>query len=110
VYVFAPTYLIDENAPRKPHAVGLRNIGNDCFINSVLQALAGCSELRLYLIRETHRRAIDSDVYTRYLVPPAPTEGRTLREWQLRSLQSGAVSSGLKEILDKLNERPISKK
>ena len=115
VYVFAPTYLIDETSPRKPHAVGLRNIGNDCFINSVLQALAGCGELRLYLIRETHRRAIDADVYTR-LVQPAPSEntagrgGAPLRDWQLKSLQSGAVSSGLKEILDRLNERPISKK
>ncbi|KAL2104941.1 hypothetical protein VUR80DRAFT_9303 [Thermomyces stellatus] len=114
VYVFAPTYLIDETSPRKPHAVGLRNIGNDCFINSVLQALAGCGELRLYLIRETHRRAIDADVYTR-LVQPSPDDasrrgGAPLRDWQIRSLQTGAVSRGLKEILDKLNERPISKK
>lgn len=111
VYVFAPTYIIDEaSSPRKPHAVGLRNIGNDCFINSVLQALAGCGELRLYLIRETHRRAIDADVYTRHLVQPTADGRAALRDWQLRSLQSGAVSAGLKEILDKLNERPISKK
>lgn len=114
VYVFAPTYLIDETSPRKPHAVGLRNIGNDCFINSVLQALAGCGELRLYLIRETHRRAIDADVYARLVQPAPPSEGNNgrapLRDWQLKSLQSGAVSGGLKEILDRLNERPISKK
>lgn len=108
VYVFAPTYLIDETSPRKPHAVGLRNIGNDCFINSVLQALAGCGELRLYLIRETHRRAMDAEVYARLVQPGS--DAPALREWQLRSLQSGAVSSGLKEILDRLNERPISKK
>lgn len=108
VYVFAPTYVIDESSsPRKPHAVGLRNIGNDCFINSVLQALAGLPDLRLYLIRETHRRAIDADVYS-HLVQPGPDSA--VREWQLRGLQAGAVSGGLKEMLDRLNERPISKK
>ena len=108
VYVFAPTYIIDEaSSPRKPHAVGLRNIGNDCFINSVLQALAGLPELRLYLIRETHRRAIDAEVYAR-LVQPGPDAG--VKEWQLKGLQAGAVSGGLKEMLDRLNERPISKK
>lgn len=108
VYVFAPTYVIDESSsPRKPNAVGLRNIGNDCFINSILQALAGLPELRLYLIRETHRRAIDAEVYAR-LVQPGPDAA--VKEWQLRGLQAGAVSGGLKEMLDRLNERPISKK
>ncbi|PKS06737.1 hypothetical protein jhhlp_006811 [Lomentospora prolificans] len=119
VYVFGPTYLIDESpngSRRSSHAVGLRNIGNDCFINSDLQALAGLGELRLYLIRETHRRAIDADVYEALVRPsrsadaPSNFGGKELKEWQIRSLQAGSVTAGLKDILDKLNERPISKK
>jgi len=106
VYVFAPTYLID-----RKNAVGLRNVGNDCFINSVLQALAGLGTLRLYLIRETHRRDMDGDGFVYgTLVPPREEGRKKLREWELRSLQNGAVTRGLKEILDRLNERSIAKK
>ncbi|KAI7053581.1 hypothetical protein KC327_g18779, partial [Hortaea werneckii] len=60
VYVFGPTYFLDDDAAnsskssRKKGVVGLVNPANDCFLNSVLQALAGLPELRLYLIKETH--------------------------------------------------------
>lgn len=72
IYVFGPTYFLDGGehvgsgvglsasaAARKKGVVGLANPANDCFINSTLQALAGLGDLRLYLIRETHRRNID---------------------------------------------------
>lgn len=36
--------------------VVLSNPANDCFINSVLQALAGLSSLRNFIERELHRR------------------------------------------------------
>lgn len=67
-YVFGPNFTIDGDDSnlnnRKRSVVGLSNPANDCFINSVLQALAGLGELRVYLIRELHRREIENpDIY-----------------------------------------------
>ncbi|KAI0015898.1 hypothetical protein F4780DRAFT_773236 [Xylariomycetidae sp. FL0641] len=110
VYVFAPTHLIDSdsNSARKKGVVGLVNTANDCFINSVLQALAGLTDLRVYLIRETHRRHIDEPWVYKEIVPdPARKD---LPEWKSLGLQEGLVTKGLKDILDALNERPIYKK
>ncbi|KAI1815496.1 hypothetical protein GGS20DRAFT_333088 [Poronia punctata] len=110
VYVFAPTYLIDSdsNSARKKGVVGLSNPANDCFINSVLQALAGLTDLRIYLIREVHRRSIDQPwVYEEVVEDPAR---KSNPEWKNQSLQSGIVTKGLKNILDALNERPIYRK
>jgi ubiquitin carboxyl-terminal hydrolase 16 len=114
VYVFGPTFFIDGEpastsaSSRKKTIVGLSNPANDCFINSVLQALAGLSDLRIYLIRETHRRKLDGrSVYSKAVTDPAH---KTLPAWKLEGLQHGIVSQGLKDILDALNERPIYKK
>ncbi|KAK8084342.1 Ubiquitin carboxyl-terminal hydrolase 16 [Apiospora hydei] len=110
VYVFAPTYLIDNepNITKKKGVVGLTNPANDCFINSVLQALAGLTDLRVYLIRETHRRNIDEPwVYRQIVNDPNQTP---TPDWKTEGLQAGLVTKGLKEILDALNERPIYKK
>ncbi|KAK8194843.1 hypothetical protein HDK77DRAFT_152074 [Phyllosticta capitalensis] len=117
VYVFGPTFFLDDdaaNSARKKGVVGLANPANDCFINSVLQALAGLPHLRLYLIRETHRRNLDGpDVYR---VPPsdhpdelAPAK-RDAAAQKLDGLQQGLVTLALKDVLDKLNERPIYRK
>ncbi|KAF4832468.1 hypothetical protein COL26b_008990 [Colletotrichum chrysophilum] len=110
VYVFAPTFTIDEtstSSSRRKGVVGLRNAANDCFINSTLQALAGLGELRIYLIRETHRRNIDDDgVYSQLVQPP----GKTYPDWKIEGMQRGLVTKGLKDMLDSLNERPIYKK
>ncbi|KAF8425764.1 hypothetical protein BGX38DRAFT_1236783 [Terfezia claveryi] len=91
VYVFSPSFAIDSHntsfSQRQKGVVGLVNTGNDCFINSTLQALAGLPELREYLI---HRGRI------------AKESG----EFSKKSFLSGA----LKDILDKLNEKPIRRK
>jgi ubiquitin carboxyl-terminal hydrolase 16 len=112
VYVFAPTFFIEGDAAgsvnnRKRGAVGLHNTANDCFINSVLQALAGLGDLRLYLIRETHRRSLDGAKLYKHLVEDPR---RRLPAWKLEGLQQGIVTQGLKEMLDALNEKPLYKK
>jgi ubiquitin carboxyl-terminal hydrolase 16 len=114
VYVFQPTFFIDgESAEtsassRKRGIVGLSNPANDCFINSVLQALAGLGDLRIYLIRETHRRKLEGPAVYAHLIQD-PTR-KDIPAWKLEGLQGGLTTYGLKDILDALNERPIYKK
>lgn len=109
IYVFAPNFAVDHEVTKsgKKSIIGLRNQANDCFINSVLQALAGLGELRVYLIRETHRRRIEDPSVYASLVQP---EGKEIAQWKLQGLQEGLVTQGLKEMLDALNERPIYRK
>ncbi|KAJ0426049.1 hypothetical protein BJY00DRAFT_298213 [Aspergillus carlsbadensis] len=111
-YVFGPNYTIDGDelgGNRKKSIVGLSNPANDCFINSVLQALAGLGDLRLYLIRELHRRELDGpEIYNQ--LPEPDEQLREKRPDRVRELQQGTVTRALKEMLDRLNERPIYKK
>lgn len=115
IYFFSPNQLLDGEASnlsaniRKKGVVGLSNPANDCFINSILQALAGLGDLRLYLIREIHRRELDGPAIYSALPGQEPT-GKKLNVRNLASLQKGEVTKGLKDMLDKLNERPIYKK
>ncbi|KAK3989228.1 putative ubiquitin carboxyl-terminal hydrolase 16 [Cladorrhinum sp. PSN332] len=116
VYVFGPTYLLDASSDRKQGVVGLTNPANDCFINSVLQALAGLGDLRLYLIRETHRRSLDDAIVYAQVVPVGTLPGDNdhfrgdTPGWKMQGFQQGLLTKSLKEILDALNERPIYKK
>ena len=115
IYFFNPNHLIDGEAStssastRKKGVVGLFNPANDCFINCILQSLAGLGELRLYLIREVHRRELsDPAIYTS--IPANDKGGSQVDASKLVSLQSGEVTQGLKSMIDRLNERPINKK
>ena len=114
VYFFNPNYLIDGESSssassRKKGVVGLFNPANDCFINCVLQALAGLGDLRLFLIRETHRRELGSpEIYES--TPLKDENGKNVSPEKLASLQTGEVTKGLKDMMDRLNERPIYRK
>ncbi|KAI9786647.1 MAG: hypothetical protein M1839_006198 [Geoglossum umbratile] len=116
IYVFGPTFFIDgdssttSSSARKKGVVGLFNTANDCFINSVLQSLAGLGDLRVYLIRETHRRKLDGPSVYQYLPDCEGKDGKGVEPWKLEGLQQGIVTRALKEVLDGLNERPIYKK
>ena len=112
-YVFGPNFTLDSDdssgSGRKKAIVGLSNPANDCFINSVLQALAGLGELRVHLIRELHRRQIEgAEIYESYPNPEDVPRGDTPEK--IRQLQLAPVTKALKEMLDRLNERPLYKK
>ncbi|KAL4906270.1 hypothetical protein BDW74DRAFT_167389 [Aspergillus multicolor] len=101
-YVFGPNYTIDGDdagGNRKKSIVGLSNPAND----------SGLGDLRLYLIRELHRRELDGpEVYNQ--LPESDEQLREKRPDRLRELQQGTITRALKEMLDRLNERPIYKK
>ncbi len=113
VYVFAPNFFHDGESSKQSSstshsgAVGLSNPANDCFINSVLQCLAGLGELRIYLIRETHRRTLDGSWYK---IDAEDGTGDVLAVSKADDLQGGIVTCALKEVLDSLNERPKYRK
>ncbi|KAI9839344.1 MAG: hypothetical protein M1838_004383 [Thelocarpon superellum] len=115
VYVFGPTFFFDGQVTgtpisgRKKGIVGLANAANDCFINSVLQALAGLGDLRLYLIREAHRRRLDDPGVYR-VDPDELPDAKPAKLVQVEGLRRGIVTVALKDILDRLNERPIYRK
>ncbi|KAI9791753.1 MAG: hypothetical protein M1816_003563 [Peltula sp. TS41687] len=115
IYVFGPTYFIHgsssktSNSLRKRGVVGLSNPANDCFINSILQCLAGLEGLRAYLIRATHRRKLNG------LRPDHNPNGGSANERATdlateEGLGRGIVTQALQEILDNLNERPLGKR
>ena len=101
VYVFGPTFFLDDESKdgRRRGVVGLSNPANLCFVNSVLQVLAGLGDMRIYLIRELHRRQINISEHN--------LEGLTEKQLGLRK---GILTQALKVILDQLNERPIYRK
>ncbi|KAA8586564.1 hypothetical protein FQN60_000400 [Etheostoma spectabile] len=54
--------IINQAKNKSPQGlVGLRNLGNTCFMNSILQCLSNTSELRDYCLRNIHRTDLNNN-------------------------------------------------
>eukprot|EP00941_MAST-03F_sp_MAST-3F-sp1_P002743 g2743.t1 len=48
-------------SPAESGAVGLRNLGNTCFMNSILQCLSNCEPLTTFFLSDTYKDCINLD-------------------------------------------------
>lgn len=109
-WIFSPSIFRDSdgfNAFQKPGVVGLSNPANDCFINSVLQALATSDDLRRFLAEERNKRPKSR---TGSEKPSTNRRPETPGSKKYERLREGVVSNALGDILDRLTEVPKNKK
>lgn len=112
-YIFGPSIFPDDagyRGTRAGGAVGLSNPANDCFINSVLQALAGVGGLKEYL-EELHEPCLaDAD----FVHVEGPDDASGYKE-MAGAPEAGiskelAITSALRVMLKRLSERPAYRK
>jgi len=69
-----------------------RILQNDCFHKLSTTGVGWIGDLRLYLIRETHRRKLDGPEVYAHPVPDPARQG--LSEWKIQGEQEGIVTHG----------------
>ncbi|KAF3840635.1 hypothetical protein F7725_006497 [Dissostichus mawsoni] len=87
--------IINQAKNKSPQGlVGLRNLGNTCFMNSILQCLSNTSELRDYCLRNVHRSDLNNNCTTNAALME---EFAKLTQSLWTSVRRGRQSLGLQE-------------
>lgn len=112
-YIFGPSIFPDDAGyqdARLGGVVGLSNPANDCFINSVLQALASIEGLKAYLTQVVKERVTDSDSVHVARQDEKLDQDEKHDEKHARLQKELVVTIALKDILERLSERPACRK
>ena len=111
VYLLAPSFHSDDSSidfltrKRKSVATGLVNPANDCFINSVLQALAGIDHLRYFLAeKDDYDKSIRAESDATSSAPNGDCEKRGSEPTKSQRRGPRDVPKDLKIMLDELNK------
>jgi len=81
-------YSNEEGTPTAPGIVGLRNLGNTCFMNSIIQCVAQTPHLREYFIQDIFEHEINADNCL-------GKQGKVAKEWAqlLKDMWSGTYKT-----------------
>lgn len=112
-YILGPSIFPDDAGYRDSRVggvVGLSNPANDCFINSVLQALAGVEGLKEYVKEIQEKYIADNDYIHVSGVNDEAENAEKHDESKVDVQRILVITSALMLMLEKLSERPAYRK
>jgi len=112
-YILGPSIFPDDAGYRDSRVggvVGLSNPANDCFINSVLQALAGVERLKQYLEEIRGKYIADDDYIHVGGVNDERDNAEKHDESKVDVQRILVITSALMLMLERLSERPACRK